>query len=413
MPTEVSSRWKAGHRHGHYEIIDPEDGHYDADETHERALSDQRIRNAAQQTGGSNWLREDGQGALATPNMSTSLRPSPTPYRRDPATFDAAFATEQAHKAGGRAVQPATATGGQDSTTTGRPRRAATARTQTTSAEPPQTVTSSRTSRLSAARNTAASIPPSQAEQSTVESTPTTSTRPGRNPAVRASQKLEMVHGQDVDIEEDRLALPSDRIVKTIDKSLAIYKHGGELIHVWNSRRQRFDDLIRCDGDVCNKCNDCGRSGGLAIKIRRSPTDGLPFVHLGLNSIQNGNGEYIFSHTGAPSIGEFTVPPHRHTTKVEMWCRSGGEDMRVTVLGCVAERCAICSPATFERDGGDMDYHKDGGFYGENDVVESDGEESVWTDTDDDGAAGSAGEAEDEDAEDATSVAGEDGMAID
>ncbi len=46
-------------------------------------------------------------------------------------------------------------------------------------------------------------------------------------------------------------------------------------------------------------------------------------------------------------------------------------------------------------------------------MVESDGEESVWTDTDDDGAAGSAGEAEDEDAEDATSVAGEDGMAID
>ncbi|PIA89051.1 hypothetical protein CB0940_06773 [Cercospora beticola] len=410
---EISSRWKAGHRNGHYETIDPENGVYDANETYERARSDQRIRNAAHQTGGLNWLREDGQGALATPNMAIPLHPKPTPYRRDPASFAAAFATEQAQKAGGRAAQPAMMPGGQGSDTTARPRRAATARTPTTSAKPPQTGTSSRPSRSSAARNTATSIPPSQAEQPTVEPTPNVPTRPGRNPAVRASQKLEMVHGQDIDVENDRLTLPSDRVVKTVDKSLAIYKHGGELIHVWNPRRQRFDDLIRCDGDVCNKCNDCGRSGGLAIKIRRSPTDGLPFVHLGQNSIQNNNGEYIFSHTGAPSNDEFTVPPHRHTVKVEMWCRSGGEDMRVTVLGCVAERCAICSPATFERDGGDMDYHKNGGFYGENDVVESDGEESVCTDTDDDGPAGSAGEAEDEDAEDATSVAGENEIAID
>ncbi|PPJ60722.1 hypothetical protein CBER1_03483 [Cercospora berteroae] len=407
---EISSRWKAGHRNGHYETIDPENGLFDANETQQRALSDLRIRNAAQQTGGSNWLREDRQGALATPNMPIPLHPNPMPYRREPATFGTAFAAEQARKAGGRAAQPATAAGPRELATTDRPRRTGTARTQNTSAGPLQTDDSSGPSRPSAARNTAASVLPSQAEQPTVQPAPVTSTRPSRLPAVRASQKLEMVHGQDADIENDGLTLPSDRIVKTVDKSLAIYKHGGELIHVWNPRRQRFDDLIRCDGDVCNKCNNCGRSGGLAIKTRRSPTDGLPFVHLRQNSIQNDNGEYILSHTGTPSIGEFTVPPHKHTMKVEMWCRSGGEDMRVTVLGCIAERCAVCSPATFERDGGDMDYHKDGGFYGENEVVESEvEEEDEWTDTADDGP----GEAEDGDASDDDSVPDEDEMTID
>ncbi|GIZ41169.1 hypothetical protein CKM354_000448400 [Cercospora kikuchii] len=409
---EISSRWKAGHRHGHYETIDPEGGVYDANETYERAQSDQRIRNAAHRTGGSNWLREDGQGALATPNMPIPLFPNPTPYRRDPESFAAAFTADQARKKGQRAAQSAAVSPGQRSNTTGRLRRAATLASSTTPAASSQSTTAAGPSTRRAARNTATSLPLSQPAQSTVQPAPSTSTRPGRTPKVRASPKLEMIHSQDMDIENDRLTLPSDRTVKTIDKSLAIYKHGGELDRVWNPRRQRFDDLIRCDGDVCNKCNDCGRSGGLAIKIRRSPTDGLPFVHLGLNSIQNGNGEYIFSHTGAPSPSEFTVPPHRHTTEVEIWCRSGGEDMRVTVLGCVAERCAICSPATFERDGGDINYHKDGGFYGENEVAESDEEESDWTDTDEDEADGSLDEPGNEDIDDGTSVADENEMAI-
>ncbi|KAF2217358.1 hypothetical protein CERZMDRAFT_81277 [Cercospora zeae-maydis SCOH1-5] len=346
----MRTEWKAGHRHGHYRTIDPENGAYSAIETQERTLSDQRIRNAAQQTGGRNWLREDASGALALPNSPVHLRPNPRSYIRDPITFDAVFADKQPRRAGLGAAQPAPGTGGQGLTTTARSRWTETARRSTQSAGPSIAGSATRLSRQPATPKSSALVASSQSVQSTPQ-------------------------------------VP-DREFKAAQQSSVIYKHGGELVHIWNPSRQRFDDLIRCDEDVCCKCNDCGRSGDLAIKIRRRPTNGLPFVHLGQDSIINTKGEYVFGHTGALSINRFTVPPHKHTMKVDMWCTSEGQDMRVTVLGCVAERCAICSPATFKANGGDLNYSVDGGLYGENDAVALSDEYGAWSDTDDEEAGG-------------------------
>lgn len=100
------SRWKKGHRHDHYRIIDPESGVYDAEETNARNETRNRVKAAAAQTGGSNWLQEDDNGVLASANVLITFNLVAVPYVRDPGTFDAAFA-----RANGTGL-PARITGG-------------------------------------------------------------------------------------------------------------------------------------------------------------------------------------------------------------------------------------------------------------------------------------------------------------
>ncbi|CAK1358644.1 unnamed protein product [Cercospora beticola] len=85
------SRWKKGHRHDHYRIIDPESGVYDIEETNARNNTRNRVIAAAAQTGGSNWLKEDENGVLASSNAPIAFNLVTVPYVRDPSTFDAAF----------------------------------------------------------------------------------------------------------------------------------------------------------------------------------------------------------------------------------------------------------------------------------------------------------------------------------
>lgn len=86
------SRWKKGHRHDHYHIIDPESGIYDAEETNARNETRNRVTAAAAQTDGSNWLKEDNNSVFASPNAPIALNLATVPYVSNPATFDAAFA---------------------------------------------------------------------------------------------------------------------------------------------------------------------------------------------------------------------------------------------------------------------------------------------------------------------------------
>ncbi|WPB02686.1 uncharacterized protein RHO25_007322 [Cercospora beticola] len=90
---EFMSRWKKGHRHDHYRIIDPESGVYDIEETNARNNTRNRVIAATAQTGGSNWLKEDDDGGLASMNAPIAFNLVTVPYVRDPSTFDAAFAS--------------------------------------------------------------------------------------------------------------------------------------------------------------------------------------------------------------------------------------------------------------------------------------------------------------------------------
>ncbi|PPJ60721.1 hypothetical protein CBER1_03482 [Cercospora berteroae] len=89
---EFMSRWKKGHRHDRYRTIDPESGAYDTEEANARSNTRNRVTAAAAQTGGSNWLKEDNNGVLASANAPITFNLVKVPYVRDPGTFDAAFA---------------------------------------------------------------------------------------------------------------------------------------------------------------------------------------------------------------------------------------------------------------------------------------------------------------------------------
>ncbi|KAM3424180.1 hypothetical protein BST61_g11277 [Cercospora zeina] len=135
---DVASRWKVGHRHVHFRIIDPESGIYDAIETAARNATKTRVTAAATQTGGPNWLRENNRGVLESPNVPITFNLRAVPYVRDASTFDAAFA-----RASGNRTSAMERTGGQSASTTP---SAGTARKRKASATPPPSPTARSTS---------------------------------------------------------------------------------------------------------------------------------------------------------------------------------------------------------------------------------------------------------------------------
>ena len=159
-----------------------------------------------------------------------------------------------------------------------------------------------------------------------------------------------MIHCKDVEIEDRRLMLRTDKKIISINKSTEIYQHGGELVRVWDHSKGRHEDLVLCDGDVCCTCRKSGKRDHLMLKFARSPTDGLPFVHLGRDTSINNDGEYVFRPTGPAGIAELEIPDHKDTTRAVVLCQSGGGDKRVAVLGCVAKRCLECTPAAEKPD---------------------------------------------------------------
>ena len=399
----MKSRWKAGRRAAHYKTLDPEGGVYDAAETAARVLSDQRIIAAAAQSGGNNWLREDENGVLLTPNAPIPITRQ-AGYRRDPSTFDAAFRRQASRVA----PPPARNTASQAPS-------APTAIIPSSNVSVPAArAPSSRTRIALAAPPAVPTAPPRVQRQRKAQK----ASKAENGDALRSvSFKLPMIHGTDVEIEDRRLALrvDGDSTVKSVNKASPLYEHGGALVRVWDSENQRYGDVILCDPDICSECHKTGKSGQVAIKVQHSPTEGLPFVHIGQDTKKNEKNEYVFRQTGPASIAELVLPEDMQTAETKLWCQSGGEAKLVRVLGCIAKTCTVCTPTRGELDSdddseteGDLDEESSigsniqvgGGLQGE-DNIGSDGEqesggESEESDSDEEESEPDDGEIEDD-----------------
>ncbi|USW56750.1 hypothetical protein Slin15195_G100690 [Septoria linicola] len=358
---ELNSRWKDGHRSKHYSTIDPErsDGLYDASETVKRVTANQIIVTAAAQTTGNNWLRENDQDVLETPNAPIALIPKATPYRRDQSTIQAEFLREKARKAAikasKQAAKEAAAAQDADSGTEGtaptpsprRRNRPTRKRKMTSVSEPPPP-----------------SAPPGAHRHRSVRS------KASRDNDEVSFHKLPMVHAHAIEVNDARMELSGTRgrQIKSIYKKSEIYLHGGEMIRVWLPDEEYYQDIVLCDSDVCAECSGTGRTGELNIKVKLSLFGGLPFVHLGRDTTTNDQGECVFRQVDNAATAACEMPENRkHLKQTMVWCRSGGTDERVKVLGCVKKKCRVCTPTAVDLESEDED-EDDVGVYGERDV---------------------------------------------